>query len=99
VGRELTKVHEEILRGLASKVIDELKEPIGEFTVVTYIGQTTDHAEVDALTDEQVLIEFGETTNNTAMSRRRAIALLATKHRMTPNNVYAAIERAKKLVK
>ena len=96
---ELTKIHEEILRGPASMVLDELEEPRGEFTVAADIGQITEYSPIAAPSDEQMLAEFGGTTNNETVNRRRAIALLATKHRMTPNDVYAAIERAKKSVK
>jgi 16S rRNA (cytidine1402-2'-O)-methyltransferase len=99
VGRELTKIHEQVLRGPIATVLDELEEPRGEFTIVVNIGQITEHIPVSVPSDEQILVEFGETTKNDAPNRRRAIALLAAKHRMTPNDVYAAIERAKKLVK
>jgi 16S rRNA (cytidine1402-2'-O)-methyltransferase len=99
IGRELTKIHEEILRGAVSIIIDELKEPRGEFTVVADIGQITESVQMTAPSDERMLAEFGETTNNATVNRRHAVALLATKHHMTPNDVYAAIERAKKSVK
>jgi 16S rRNA (cytidine1402-2'-O)-methyltransferase len=96
LGRELTKVHEEVLRGPVSRVLAELLKPKGEFTVAIDIGQMIEHEPAQVPTDEEMLVEFGLTTNINAVNRRRAIALLASKHRMTPNDVYAAIERAKK---
>ena len=38
LGRELTKLHEEVLRGSLSAVLDRLGEPRGEFTVVVAGG-------------------------------------------------------------
>lgn len=99
IGRELTKTHEELVRGPISSVLRRLINPKGEITVVANIGEMTANELVKPPGDEQVLREFGYTTNNENVNRRRAISLLASKHRMTPNDVYAAIERAKKLVK
>ena len=42
VCRELTKVHEELVRGQISEVLERLGEPKGEFTVIVDIGQTPD---------------------------------------------------------
>ena len=98
VGRELTKSHEELVRGPISTILDHLVAPRGEFTIVANIGDMPDSAGRAVPTDEEVLCEFGETTNRMGANRRRVISLLASKHRMTPNAVYAAIERAKKSV-
>ncbi|HEX3703341.1 MAG TPA: 16S rRNA (cytidine(1402)-2'-O)-methyltransferase [Vicinamibacterales bacterium] len=98
VGRELTKIHEELVRGPISTVLDRLPEPKGEFTVVADVGQTTDNVALAAPPDADIFAEFGESTNNRGASRRQALAFLAEKYRMAPNDIYAAIERAKKSV-
>ena len=43
VGRELTKAHEEVMRGTLSQVIDLIDVPRGEFVVVLDVGQNTEH--------------------------------------------------------
>ncbi len=98
IGRELTKKHEELVRGPISIVLKCLAEPKGEFTVVLEIGQTPEQHGVDAPTDSLILSEFGLSTKSAGLSRREVLSSLAEKYGMTPNDVYAAIERAKKLV-
>ncbi len=98
VGRELTKKHEELVRGPILDVLKRITEPIGEFTVVVELGEITNNEPHLAPGDSVVATEFGDTTNNIGLSRRDRIAAVAAKYRMTPNAVYAAIERAKKSV-
>jgi 16S rRNA (cytidine1402-2'-O)-methyltransferase len=95
VCRELTKVHEELVRGPISEVIRLLGPGRGEFTVVLHIdpAATTTAATV---TGQSIAEEFGVMTNITAMSRRKAIASLARKHGLTPNVVYEMLEATKK---
>lgn len=98
VGRELTKAHEEILRGPISNVLSVLLEPKGEFTVIVDIGRTTESIEAEPPPDSLILAEFGEMTNKMGFTRRQILARVAARHRMTPNDVYQAVERAKKSV-
>lgn len=97
IGRELTKAHEELVRGPISKVLSELSEARGEFTVVVDIGRMTNTAPLEPACDAEIALEFGVLTNNKAIRRREAIARVARRHGRTSNDVYAAIERAKKL--
>jgi len=96
--RELTKSHEELVIGPISRVLSALVEPKGEFTIVVDVGPETPTAQITAASDAEMLHEFGEMTARSQLPRRRALNALARKHRRPPNEVYAAIERAKKLV-
>ena len=97
VGRELTKTHEELVRGPIKSVLEALKSPIGEFTVVASIGQTTEF--VPTPPEPQALAaEFADMTGSGQLTRRRAVASLARRHGLAPNLVYEALEKAKKSV-
>jgi 16S rRNA (cytidine1402-2'-O)-methyltransferase len=96
--REMTKAHQELVRGPISAVLTALTAARGEFTVVAYIGHTTEHAIPARPPDAEMAVEFGEITENTGLSRRQALNALARRHAMPPNEVYQALERAKKLV-
>ena len=96
VARELTKAHEELVRGPISTVLEHLAEPRGEFTVVLDIGRSTDYARRDLPDVTQIVSEFGSMTANERSSRRAAIKALAKRYGVSANTVYAAIEQDKK---
>jgi 16S rRNA (cytidine1402-2'-O)-methyltransferase len=82
VARELTKVHEELVRGPISHVVGKLISDKGEFTVIALIGQMTDNRPADESVE--------------GLSRRQAVASVARAHGLTANQLYQAIEAAKK---
>jgi 16S rRNA (cytidine1402-2'-O)-methyltransferase len=93
--RELTKVHQEFLRGTASELSALVSaNPKGEFTLV--IGPTTNFGRVSApKTDDQIATEFGLITENGAASRRAAVSATAKRLGLSARDVYAAIERTR----
>ena len=95
IGRELTKAHEEIVKGQISDIIHIFSAPRGEFTVVVSVR------EHDPILKEpaDLVAEFGEMTARGGLTRRKAIGVLARRHGIAPNDVYARLERAKKSVK
>jgi 16S rRNA (cytidine1402-2'-O)-methyltransferase len=98
VGRELTKVYQEFLRGNARELAERLdKAAKGEFTVVVGpIGQIAEHALAGASApDRDVAGLFGHITDSGSMSRREAIRATARRLGIPVRQVYAAIERAK----
>ncbi len=95
VCRELTKTHEESVRGLISDVLGASDRSRGEYTVVVDIGHKTEIEGLAAPEAEDLSIEFGVLTNKGGLSRREAISTLARKYQMSGRAVYAAIERAK----
>ena len=95
IARELTKTHEELVRGPISEVVNRLPPPLGEFTVVVSLD-SRNQPETRQPTGAELALEFGEMTAKKTFTRRAAISALARRHRMAPNDVYAAIEAAKK---
>jgi 16S rRNA (cytidine1402-2'-O)-methyltransferase len=96
IGRELTKTHEELVRGPISAVLSRLMTPKGEFTIVADIGSLTGQTTVSMPDDHTLATEFCCLTNERLVDRRHAIAALTKKYGMTRNDLYAIIERAKK---
>lgn len=78
VARELTKIHEELVRGPISVVLERLQDPRGEFTVVLEVGQSPD---------------IGPPIEQPgADSKRATIAALAKNYGVSTNDVYRALE-------
>ena len=99
VCRELTKAHEELVVGPISIVLGKLKAPIGEFTVVAELGHNTEIIQRVRPSDTEILDMFGQTTKRNKLPRRKVVTVLAKQLQIPPNEVYEAIERAKKSVK
>lgn len=78
VARELTKIHEELVRGPISNVLPRLEHPRGEFTVIAKIGVIPENE------------NFKPIPNGS--TKRETIAALAKTYGVSTNEVYAALE-------
>ena len=96
VGRELTKLHEELVRGHISEVLKGLTSDKGEFAVAVSIGLKTENVDRQRPTAASVASELGEMTAIKGMTKRKAINAVARRHGMAPNEVYGLAEAAKK---
>jgi 16S rRNA (cytidine1402-2'-O)-methyltransferase len=96
VGRELTKAHQQFIRGAADELSGAFENARGEYTVV--VGPTpaaNDLAKTPA--DQDVVAEFYHSTQVLGLQRRIAITSIAKEHRMSSRAVYRIIERAKNM--
>jgi 16S rRNA (cytidine1402-2'-O)-methyltransferase len=99
VCRELTKIHESLVKGPISKVLSTDFEARGEITVIVDLGHKMKQEATERASDGELLFELGQLIDIRTLSRRKAMAEIARRHQMSPNQVYDAIERAKKLSK
>ena len=98
VGRELTKTHQEYLRGTADAIGKCLKLPRGEFTVVVAPLAIQPNISGPAPQGSKLTDEFGLLTEFRGLTRRAAIAELASKYGLSSREVYARLEAAKRPV-
>jgi len=98
VGRELTKIHQQFIRGTASEVAEALTAPKGEFTVIAGPAVIANGDQDLHATDEEVVQEFWRLIDSGRASRREAVRLVARSSGRSSKDVYSVIERFKKLV-
>ena len=83
LARELTKRHEEIIRGSVEEVMEFATTHKGEFVIV--IDQNRDKPVIDI---NQMIVEIDHEIEQ-GLSSSRAIALVSKKHAMSKNELYA----------
>jgi 16S rRNA (cytidine1402-2'-O)-methyltransferase len=91
VTRELTKAHQEILRGSPADVLSRLHSLKGEFTLV--VGPApSDTDSVPLSTDADIVLDFGRLAESAEFGSKRAlVSALARKHNRSPREIYALI--------
>jgi len=94
--RELTKVHEEFVRGPISTLGDRELNERGEFTVVINIGLTPEINVPARICADEIVAEFGVLTKIGHLTRRMAVSSIARRYDLPPNRVYELLEQAKK---
>ena len=95
VGRELTKVHEEIFRGPVSEALRRFVEPVGEFVIAINLAEHQNLSPPEPISAVQVLQAVAESKGTPGTSKRRVIQEVARKLGLTPNRVYEIVESAK----
>jgi 16S rRNA (cytidine1402-2'-O)-methyltransferase len=96
--RELTKKHQELIRGSARGVSELLGQPKGELTIVVGPDKTSDLVNDQIITTDrtaEAVAMFGH-LEESGRSRRAAMAAAARTFGLPVNAVYAAVEAAKK---
>ena len=94
LGRELTKMHEQLVVRPISVQLEGIETARGEYTIVVAPSNTPADA-LEAPSAEAVEAEFGYLTETAALSRREAIRQLSTKYGMKARAVYSLIEEAR----
>ena len=97
IARELTKVHQEFLRGTARELSRRIDAPRGEFTIILGPAENSNKNDEVRLNDDEIVREFWHTTETSGHSRRQIVSSLAKRSGRSAKDVYALIERAKKL--
>ena len=99
LGRELTKQHQEYLRGTSGTVLAQIGQPRGEITIVIgpHIGANLSLALSEKPPSMAgAVTRFGQLTD-LGYSRRQAMTEAARAFNLPVRKVYAAVEEAKKL--
>jgi 16S rRNA (cytidine1402-2'-O)-methyltransferase len=95
IARELTKIHEEFVRGTPSELLKRFESPQGEFTLMIPPEGPGDRVP-DEITDETVMELFGQITELGASSTKREAAReVGERLGLTAKQVYDIVERNK----
>jgi 16S rRNA (cytidine1402-2'-O)-methyltransferase len=93
VARELTKVHQEIVRGTFAELSSRFEAAKGEFTVV--VGPWRIDAAIEPADDAEIVAEFRSKDKIGVAGRRAIVSELARRFNRPSREIYKIIEQAK----
>jgi 16S rRNA (cytidine1402-2'-O)-methyltransferase len=93
--REISKIHESVVKCPISRLLSTGFPERGEFTVVLEPASDRVVAHAGLPSDLEVATEFGRITNTTAARRRESVKAIARKYGVSTRAVYEAVERGK----
>ncbi len=88
LARELTKIHEEFIRGKLSKIIEVIKEPKGEFVILIEGSKKTKEEIKKENLNEKTLEEHFEYYKNQGLDKKEAIKQIAKDRNVSKNEIY-----------
>lgn len=95
IGREITKLHEEFVRGTPRELLGRFSSPQGEFTVMIPPADPSE-SDTSPASDEDVVDLFGQITETGAFGSKRDVAReVGERLGMSAKHVYDIIERNK----
>jgi 16S rRNA (cytidine1402-2'-O)-methyltransferase len=95
IARELTKIHEEFVRGTPTELIERFTEPQGEFTLMIPPIPPGEAIEAD-VSDDDVASLFGQITDSKAFETKRDVAReVGERLGLSAKQVYGIMERRK----
>ena len=95
IAREMTKVHEELVKGPISEVLKSLSSKVkGEITVVIQPKLLSSKKKIPPTT-EQIWKEFHHLTEQLGLGKRASISRIAKSYDMKSRDIYSAIVKAK----
>ena len=95
IAREMTKIHEELVKGPISEVLSSLRSKVkGEITVVIP-PKIKSTKKTSSPTTEQIWKEFRHLTEQLGLGKRASISRIAKSYNMKSRDIYSAIVRAK----
>ena len=95
VCREITKIHETLVKGPINEVLDRVQQTRGEYTIVVSPASVTDPPSTERPTKKQIWNEFCCLTNQKGLGRRAAIRQIAEKYALKTREVYSDVESQK----
>ena len=93
--REITKRHEELVRGRLAEVVthQSITEPVGEFTCILEVPEAAE--EVVQAGESDLIDEFDRITKSGIFERRAAMSEVARRFHVRTRDVFDALERRK----
>ncbi len=88
IARELTKIHEEFLRGTTSEIIQKYQEPKGEHIILIEASKEKEEAEEENNFKEMTLEEHYKYYEKQGFTKNEIIKKIAKDKNVSKNEIY-----------